>query len=259
VTSKTSRTSKTSKSKTSRRKKAATKQPACPLAVPQQPEESSGLWWCLISGSAVMLIAMLMGGMHGIQWQEMISFNVPFNVPFMEPRGSGKPIPLVMQGGDPHIRALMRTISASEASGDRPYSLLYGGEHIANLSHHPDRCMPILNGPNLGNCTTAAGRYQMLSSTWASKAQEYHPNPPFFPWEGYSFAPEFQDMVTYRWLDDPQAWGADLAQMLKDGKIHEVLRLLSPTWTSLGYGIETNSVSNDLPEIYQQMLQEEMS
>jgi muramidase (phage lysozyme) len=240
-----------------------TKPPVCPLAVPDEEEASSGLWWSLISGSAVMLIATLVGGMRGIPWQQMIpfnvSFNAPFNVPFMEPRGTGKPIPLVMQGGDPHIRALMRTISASEASGDRPYSLLYGGEHIANLSRHPDRCVPILNGPNLGNCTTAAGRYQMLSSTWASKAQEYHPNPPFFPWEGYNFAPEFQDTVTYRWLDDPSAWEADLAQMLRDGKIHEVLRLLSPTWTSLGYGIETNSVSNDLPEIYQQMLQEEMS
>jgi muramidase (phage lysozyme) len=254
VTSKTSKTSKNSKSKTTSRRKKADK-PVCPLAVPVQ-EESSGLWWYLISGSAVMLIAMLMGGMHGVRWQEMIPFNIPA---LTEPRGAGKPIPLVMKGGDPYIRALMRTISASEASGDRPYSLLYGGEHIANLSSHPDRCMPILTGPNLGNCTTAAGRYQMLTTTWTSKAQAYHPDPPFFPWEGYSFAPEFQDMVTYRWLNDPDAWGADLAQMLKEGKVNEVLRLLSPTWTSLGYGIETNSVSNDLPEIYQQMLQEEMS
>jgi muramidase (phage lysozyme) len=236
-----------------RKKSAGSKKSAkqvCPLAEPQ-PEESSGLWWYLISGSAVMMIAMLMGGMHGVRWQEMIPFN--------EPQGSGKPIPLVMKGGDPYIRALMRTISASEASGDRPYSLIYGGEHIGNLSNHPDRCVPILTGPNLGDCTTAAGRYQMLTTTWVAKAQAYHPEPPFFPWEGYSFAPEFQDEVTYRWLNDPHAWGADLSQMLKEGRVSEVLRLLSPTWTSLGYGIETNSVSNDLPEIYNQMLREEMS
>jgi len=46
--------------------------------------------------------------------------------------------PLVMEGGDPDIRALMRTISASEASGNRPYSLLYGGQQVKNLSRHPE-------------------------------------------------------------------------------------------------------------------------
>ncbi|MEL7245712.1 MAG: glycoside hydrolase, partial [Cyanobacteria bacterium J06573_2] len=36
-------------------------------------------------------------------------------------------------------------------------------------------------------------------------------------------------------------------------------KTLSPTWTSLGYGIETNSVSSSLPRIYQKVLQEELS
>lgn len=218
--------------------------------VSTNPESSSGIWWCLISCSALVLVAMLTGGLRGVSWRQMM--------PFEEPRGNGSPIPLVMKGGDPYIRAMMRTISASEASGDRPYSLLYGGEHIANLSNHPDQCVRILTGPNLGDCTTAAGRYQMLSSTWLDKAHEYHPKPPFLPWESYNFEPEYQDEVTYRWLGDPQAWGADLSQMLREGRVSEVLRILSPTWTSLGYGIETNSVSNDLPQIYEQMLREEL-
>jgi muramidase (phage lysozyme) len=216
-----------------------------------EAEPSSGLWWYLITCSALVLIAMMMGGLREVPWRQMIPA-------LTEPQGHGSPIPLVMKGGDPYIRALMRTISASEASGNRPYSLLYGGEHISNLSVHPDRCVRIVAGPNLNNCTTAAGRYQMLSSTWLDKAEEYHPNPPFFPWESYSFAPQYQDEVTYRWLSDPRAWGADLSQMLREGKVNEVLRLLSPTWTSLGYGIETNSVSNDLPHIYEAMLQEEL-
>ena len=36
--------------------------------------------------------------------------------------------PLVMEGGDPYLRALMRTISASESNVMRPYHVLYGGE-----------------------------------------------------------------------------------------------------------------------------------
>jgi muramidase (phage lysozyme) len=226
---------------------------SCPLVnnVIHEAEPSSGLWWYLIACSAMVVIGMMMGGLREVPWRQIIP-------PFVEPQGNGSPIPLVMKGGDPYIRALMRTISASEASGNRPYSLLYGGEHISNLSVHPDRCVRIVAGPNLNNCTTAAGRYQMLSSTWLDKAEEYHPNPPFFPWESFSFAPQYQDEVTYRWLSDPQAWDADLSQMLREGKVTDVLRLLSPTWTSLGYGIETNSVSNDLPDIYEEMLREEL-
>ncbi|MGL5075236.1 MAG: glycoside hydrolase, partial [Waterburya sp.] len=67
--------------------------------------------------------------------------------------------PLVMEGGDPYIRALMRTITASEANVKRPYNVIYGGEYIEDLSQHPQVCVPIATGPNVGQCSTAAGRY----------------------------------------------------------------------------------------------------
>lgn len=171
------------------------------------------------------------------------------------------PLPLEMTGGDPHIRALMRTISASESNMDRPYHLLYGGQTISELSQHPDTCVPIETGPNVGNCTTAAGRYQFLTTTWEIKAQRYHPYPPgwFEFWQGYDFSPQAQDTVVYRWLSDPDAWGVDIGEKLKAGEINQVLELLSGTWTSLGYGIETNSMSSYLPSIYGDMLQEELS
>jgi len=170
------------------------------------------------------------------------------------------PAPLVMQGGDPHIRALMRTISASEANDARPYSLLYGGQHFESFDRHPDLCVPIVVGPNTGDCTTAAGRYQFLTTTWEAKAQEYHPGDgQFVFWNAYSFTPEDQDRVVYAWLSDPNAWGVDLPYLLRNGELDRVLRLLSPTWTSLGYGIETNTMSSALPQIYDQMLQEELT
>ena len=170
------------------------------------------------------------------------------------------PTLLTMQGGDPYIRALMRTISAAESNTDYPYHVIYGGEYIQDLSRHPDYCVEIVAGPNIGDCTTAAGRYQFLTTTWLEKAKKYHPKPPawFEFWDSYSFEPEFQDRVVYHWLSDKSAWDVDLSKLLKQGKIHEVLRRLSYTWTSLGYGIETNSMSAALPQIYEEMLQEEL-
>jgi muramidase (phage lysozyme) len=167
--------------------------------------------------------------------------------------------PLVMQGGDPYVRALMRTISASEANDAHPYSILYGGKHVSDLSQHPDLCVTIVSGPNLGDCSTAAGRYQLLSTTWQEKAQSYHPHmSQVLFWQFYSFEPEFQDRVVYAWLTDFRAWGIDIPQLLRQKKLNAVLQRLSGTWTSLGYGIENNSMTGRLPSIYQKMLREEL-
>ncbi|BAZ50768.1 glycoside hydrolase family protein [Nostoc sp. NIES-4103] len=177
-----------------------------------------------------------------------------------DPVFTAKQPPLVMKGGDPYIRALMRTISASEANGNRPYSLLYGGQQVNDLSRHPEMCITIVTGPNTGNCSTAAGRYQIINTTWYEIARRYHPNPRrLMFWVSYSFEPEYQDLVVYRWLNDSQVWKTDISQLLRQGKLNDVLRRLSPTWTSLGYGIETNSITSSLPKIYQTMLQEELN
>ncbi|HEY9619344.1 MAG TPA: glycoside hydrolase family protein [Crinalium sp.] len=213
--------------------------------------KTPGAFDWLIAASGLTAVAMIaMGQPFGF-----LTGRSPYN-----PDWNYTPAPLVMNGGDPYIRALMRTISASESSDAQPYSVLYGGEHVQDLSHHPDRCVPIQTGPNLGDCTTAAGRYQFITSTWLEKARLYHPKPErLLFWEAYSFKPEFQDEVVYAWLDDPNAWGVDLAELLRDGQVTEVLQILSPVWTSLSSdALEPNSVTNDLPAIYQQMLDEEL-
>ena len=99
----------------------------------------------------------------------------------------------------------------------------------------------------------------MLATTWQEKAQRYHPQPSqLLFWKFYSFEPEFQDDVVYAWLTDSQAWGVDIPQLLRQKRLSEVLQRLSGTWTSLGYGVETNSMTGRLPSIYQRMLQEEL-
>ncbi|NEO28305.1 MAG: glycoside hydrolase family protein [Kamptonema sp. SIO4C4] len=154
----------------------------------------------------------------------------------------------------------MRTITASEANVPQPYTILYGGQRFSDFSRHPEQCIKIVTGPNIGKCTTAAGRYQFINITWYEKAQEYHPDPAgILWWKRYSFAPQYQDAVVYAWLSDPDAWGVDLRKLLRDGKIKQVLERLSGTWTSLGYGIEDNSMSSHLPKIYQKMLQDELN
>jgi muramidase (phage lysozyme) len=199
------------------------------------------------------LIALL-GFVCLVQWLIHGSLRSP-----TDPVFSVQQPPLVMKGGDPYIRALMRTISASEANGKRPYSLLYGGQQVNDLSRHPEICVTIVSGPNKGDCSTAAGRYQLINTTWYQIAPRYHPKPTqIMFWKSYSFEPEYQDIVVHRWLKDSQVWGVNISQQLNQGKLNVVLRELSPTWTSLGYGIETNSVSKYLPTIYQRMLKEEL-
>ncbi|MCS7031222.1 MAG: glycoside hydrolase family protein [Gloeomargarita sp. SKYG116] len=158
--------------------------------------------------------------------------------------------PLAMRGGDPYVRALMRTITVSEAPGPRTYNRLYGGGYTPDLRQHPDRCVVI----RPGWCSTAAGRYQLLSTTWYEKVQRYHPHP-----QAAEFAPEFQDQVVYRWLSDSHAWGFDITATLRQGQLTTVLRELSGTWTSLGYGPESNRWTPLLPWIYQHVLREELA
>lgn len=166
--------------------------------------------------------------------------------------------PLVMPGGDPYLRALMRTISASESNVLRPYHVLYGGGSVGSLEHHPNRCEGIGQGPNRGNCSTAAGRYQLLYGTWLELAARYHPDRTDDPLDAteLSFAPLYQDLVVHAWLQEPR-WG-NLAAQLRQGRIQPVLRRLSGTWTSLGYGIENNSMSRELPRVYRQLLEQEL-
>ncbi|MBD2080970.1 glycoside hydrolase family protein [Leptolyngbya sp. FACHB-17] len=214
---------------------------------PDTLEQNVGSW--LVRSLILLAIVLIIGHLQGKR-PEFLTF---------EGSGRGADAPLVKQGGDPYVRALMRTISASESNVRNPYGVMYGGTYAQSLNEHPDRCITIVNGPNIGNCTTAAGRYQFITTTWQEKARRYHPAPDgFFMWQNYSFEPQYQDEVVYRWLSDSQAWGVDIPQLLRKGQVDRVLKILSPTWTSLGYGIETNSMSDALPRIYQRVLQQEL-
>lgn len=189
----------------------------------------------------------------------MFQWYITQDLSSVDPIFREKQPPLVMKGGDPYIRALMRTISVSESNSNRPYSLLYSGQQFSDFSHHPEICMMIVAGPNQGSCSTAAGRYQIINTTWYQIAPRYHPHPQkLMLWTNYSFEPEYQDAVIYGWLSDARFWGKDISGLLHQGKLNQVLQILSPTWTSLGYGIETNANTKFLPQVYRKILAEEL-
>jgi nickel/cobalt tolerance cation efflux system protein len=50
----------------------------------------------------------------------------------------------------------------------------------------------------------------------------------------------------------------NIAKELRQGHLEKVLKRLSGTWTSLGYGIENNRMTASLPTIYQKLLAEEL-
>jgi muramidase (phage lysozyme) len=201
-------------------------------------------------GAAIALV----GGIYGYSvYQNSIETTIE------DPKSTDKIPPLVMKGGDPHIRSLMRMISTSEANDPQPYSLIYGGSRAAKLDKHPNKCVTIKAGKNMGNCSTAAGRYQTINTTWYDIAERYRGKKICFMWKcNYSFAPLEQDKVVYAWLRDKNFWKMDIAKELQNGNIVAVRKKLSPTWTSLGFGIETNIQTGKLDQNFDRVLQEEL-
>jgi muramidase (phage lysozyme) len=204
-----------------------------------------------LAGGAIALVGLLYG--YAL-YQHLIETAIE------DPKSAAQSIPpLVMKGGDPYIRGLMRMISTSEANDPQPYSLIYGGSRASKLDKHPSKCVTIKAGPNKGNCSTAAGRYQTINTTWYNIARRYKGKQICFMWKcQYSFAPLEQDKMVYAWLSDKKFWGMDIAQELQAGKVAAVRKKLSPTWTSLGYGIETNVQTSKLDQNFARIMIEEL-
>src|SRR5687768_5922678 len=71
----------------------------------------------------------------------------------------------------PVARALLETIAGPENKGD--YNVIYGGGQFDSFDDHPRQPVLITSGPNAGQYSSAAGKYQFLGSTWDDIAQRY--------------------------------------------------------------------------------------
>ncbi len=131
----------------------------------------------------------------------------------------------------PEARGLLRTIASGESHG---YGDLYGGGQTTDFSRHPNVAAPITSGPNAGQTSTAAGRYQFLKSTWDAEAAKLGLR---------DFSPASQDRAAW---DDAQSvyrrkTGHDLLEDLRSPNPRVragVGTALHSEWTSLPGGIE---------------------
>lgn len=147
----------------------------------------------------------------------------------------------------PQERALLDVIASTEAPG---YNVVYGGDTFDSFADHPRIFKDIISGPNEGKKTSAAGRYQFLSSTWDEMASSL----------GLSdFRPASQDMaaVALARRDYRLATGRSLTHDLSSNDpsiLANIGKVLSSTWTSLPSGIEQGQNADTFVSRFRQAL-----
>lgn len=129
----------------------------------------------------------------------------------------------------PVARALLETIAGPESKGD--YNVIYGGSQFDDYSDHPRQPVMITSGPNKGQYSSAAGKYQFLGSTWDDIAERYD-----IP----DFSPASQDQAAWALATEEykRDTGRDLEADLAAGDLSRVAPSLRNQWTSLPGGIE---------------------
>ncbi len=128
-------------------------------------------------------------------------------------------------------RALLDAIAGTESPG---YNIRYDGTRDGATfdpsKGHPNVAARITTGPNKGDTSSAAGRYQFLTGTWRENAED--PN---------DFSPEAQDRAAWKLAQDTyrsrtgRSLELDLKEPARQGEIGRILR---DKWTSLPGGIE---------------------
>jgi muramidase (phage lysozyme) len=135
------------------------------------------------------------------------------------------------QAAPPSVPPEARPFLDAVASGESPaYDVRYDGGKgttFDGFADHPRQLERITTGPYRGKYSDAAGRYQMISTTWDKVAK-----PLGLP----DFGPGSQDMAAWQLANDSYGRlnrGRDLLADLQAGRHDDVARALSPEWASI--------------------------
>lgn len=108
-------------------------------------------------------------------------------------------------------QAMLKVIRFAEGTADdRGYNRIFGGQEIDDLTHHPDICVKFRR-----TCSTAAGAYQFLTTTWNGLGLG-------------EFTPTNQDKGAIMLIERRGALGD-----VDAGRFEDAIAKLSPEWASL--------------------------
>lgn len=157
--------------------------------------------------------------------------------------------PTVANGLNLRQQALLDTIAGPESNGH--YDMMYGGKRFSDFSWHPNRKFRIKSGPNKGDFSSAAGKYQFLTDTWNEYAHKLKLK---------DFSPASQDRAAWELARDvyrKKTRGGDLNKaVLSDDPnvIAGIGKHLRGTWTSLPGGIEQGTTTSRFVSTFQKNL-----
>ena len=104
---------------------------------------------------------------------------------------------------------------------------------FSDYSKHPN----VIGMRTSAGPSTAAGRYQIIYSTWKELQKNY-------PGQFKDFNPATQDRAAWRYAQDvyKQRTGRDLSEALRSGNIKTVQKNLKKIW--IGFGLDKNVAEN---------------
>lgn len=120
---------------------------------------------------------------------------------------------------NPRVRKFLDLIAHTEGTEGNGYRTAFGGGRLNSLNDHPRYMKSFKQQNGKANKTSAAGRYQFLSSTWDGVAKKYGLN---------DFSPRNQDLGAVALL----AQNGALGSILK-GDMTTAVRKSGSTWASL--------------------------